>query len=381
MSTNGVSTSSTFLLLQTILNNNETTLNNLSQQLSTGQVSSTLAGFGNQAQTVLNLAAGTQTEQGYVQNNSVINTYLSGYSTSLTQLQNDATTLQGALQAFSINDPTTVTNLNDVLQGVMEDVSATLNSQVGNRFIFSGTDSRLTTSPVVDDLQGLLSTQVAAGLPATAPTSNFTLAGPGDPTGTPPVPGTLPFYDTAEIAANATPPTPLSAQTVQDAYGTQTAAVANNQQITFGVSSNDPSIQALMNSIQNAFFAVSSAQQAQSSTITPAQATQLQANANTYVANAESSVNSALSGGTAPNGTAIGGLPNLEEEVGDTQATLQNVDDVHTQTLGNLQTQTSTLETVNSATVAEQLSAVENQLNASFKVTATLLNLSILTFL
>jgi flagellar hook-associated protein 3 FlgL len=387
MSTNGVSSNSTFLMLQTMMDSNQTSLDKLSQQMSTGQVSSTLSGYGNQAQTVLNLAASSQTEQAYVQNNSVINTYLSAYGDSLTEVQNDATTLQGALQAFTVNDPTSVTNLQTVLTGVMDDLSATLNSQVGNRYIFSGTDSRLETSPVVDSLSDSLAAQVATGLPATAPTTTdptagFTLAGVGLGPGTPPT-TTLPFYDTAYPGSTVVPPPPAAptgtaAQaSATNAYGTQTATVADNQQLTFGVSSNDPSIQALLYSVQNAYYAISSAQQA---TADPANATQLQANANTYVSNAESAANSTINGGTL-NGVTIPGLNTLSEQVGDTQSTLTNVDAVQTQALANIQTQTSSVESVNTTNVATELSALENQLNASYKVTSELLNLSLLTFL
>jgi flagellar hook-associated protein 3 FlgL len=392
MSDSSVSSLSNFLLTSGLLASGNSQLSQLTQQLSTGQNETSLVGYGNSAQQVLNLASSTQSINAYTQSNSVLNTYLGAYNTTLTQLQKDTTTLQGALTAFNINDPTTVTNLNNVLTGVITDISATLNSQVGNRFIFGGTGDRMTTAPVVDDLLGQFAAQVAAGMPPTAPSitdpsQGFIAATPGANSTTP---GTLPSYDTQYTPAP--PPTPpataqlpepttaSSAQITNGSYATQTATVADNHQITFGISSNDPSIQALIYSAENAYYAVASAHQAQTDP-PPGNASTLIANATTYVSNAEDAANTAVNGGTDAKGTPVAGLLSLNEQVGNSQNTLSNITAINQQTMANLTTQTSSLEAVNSTQVAEEISALENQLNASYKVTSSLMSMSLLNYL
>jgi hypothetical protein len=77
----------------------------------------------------------------------------------------------------------------------------------------------------------------------------------------------------------------------------------------------------------------------------------------------------------------IQGLRDLREQNGQKETTLANAQAVQKQALGTLQTQLDKIETVDSAEIATTLSNVQNQLEATYKATASILNLSLLNFL
>ena len=93
----------------------------------------------NQASTLLNLQSSQTSEQGYVANNNQINTYLTAYDATLAQLQSDGTTLQKTLSSTQAGNSASLANLATTVQGLLTDVTATLNTQVGDRYLYSGT--------------------------------------------------------------------------------------------------------------------------------------------------------------------------------------------------------------------------------------------------
>src|ERR1700728_2721603 len=128
---NGITATGFFLNNTGLINNGENELQILTNQLNSGTKSTTLAGYGTAAPTVLNLNSTINETQAYVNNSTQVGTYLSAYDSSLTELQSDATQLSNSIGSLGANDPISSQNLADLVKGLQVDVTATLNSQVG----------------------------------------------------------------------------------------------------------------------------------------------------------------------------------------------------------------------------------------------------------
>lgn len=408
-----VTASSIFLSTQSLISANQTQLNKLSEQLSSGTNGQTVADYGGSASTLLNLQSSQKTEQAYVANNTQIQTYLTAYDATLAQLQSDATTLQKVLANAQVGSTNSLTQLSTTVQGLLTDVTATLNTQVGDRYLYSGT--RYTTAPVTDLTQltpltsptasptivplptavsgaasngsGAIRLTVGstAGLTSGSQIAVTGVNGTTEANGTwtinvidsthidlvgstfthaytsgGSVVSSLPGYD-SQAPGYGTPPGAASSQ--------QTAVVAQNEPaVSYGITSNDPTIQSLIYALQNA-------QAATASGTTTAQAQSYLSNATNLVADAldGSSTNSAVTG--------FDGSGGLLAQVTDVQGTIASANAVHTQTLATLQTQTTNITAIDSATIADELSAIQTQLQATYKVTASTLNLSLLNYL
>ena len=147
------------------------------------------------------------------------------------------------------------------------------------------------------------------------------------------------------------------------------AVIAQNEPaISYGISSNDPTIQSLIYALQNA-------QAATSSGLTSTQV-------KSYLSNANNLVSDAINGSTTNSAvTGFSGSSGLLAQVTNTQGQIANANAVHTQTLATLTTQATSITAIDSATIAEELSALQSQLQATYKVTASTLNLSLLNYI
>jgi flagellar hook-associated protein 3 FlgL len=332
---NGISATGFFTSITGIFANSENEINTLSQQLNSNKKSTSLEGYGSAASTVLNLTESVNETQAFLTNSTQVNTVLTAYDTTLKQLNTDATTLSNALSGVSPSNPTTISTLQATIQGLMVDVGATLNSQVGDRYLYSGT--RFNTQPVVD-LTTLAPPATPTPFAAVVP-NTVALPSPPNPPNTFNSP--LPTYDTQSPATDPN----------NQAYATQTATIGESATVTYGITSNDPTMQALVYALQEAQAGATATGTTQSQ----------------FFANA----NSALQ-------TALSGLQNLQQGNSNNEVTIKSQQTLQSQTIDNLQSQLGNLTQVDSATVATELTNVENQLQASFKVTSSFLNLSIL---
>jgi flagellar hook-associated protein 3 FlgL len=338
-----ITASGFFLNNLTLINKSETELQALSNEQVTGNKSTSLAGYGTAAPTIINLNGTINQTQAYVDNSTQVSTILSAYDSTLTELQKDATQLSTAIGSLGADDATSANNLQDVVQGLQVDVTATLNAQVGNRFLYAGT--RYTTQPVVDLTQQPTPTTPTAFTPVTP---NALPAQPLPPAAGVPANSPLPSYDTQ---GQGTPP---GTDPYNQAYATQNVNVTDSTSVSYGVTSNDPSIQALVYALQQAKAAATATQ--------PQQAQ--------FLANA----NSALI-------TASAGLQSLQQSNDESLNTVTNEQTTQKTAIGNLQSQLANLTTADPATVAAEFTAVQNQLQGSFQVTSTILNLSLLSFI
>ncbi|HEV2678818.1 MAG TPA: hypothetical protein VGV37_30095 [Aliidongia sp.] len=340
-----ISSLSSFLQNINLVQNAQNQIAKLTYQVDTGLKSEDLQGYGTQANQLLNLQGAQSTEQSYVSNNTQIHTFLSAYDTTLGQVSSDATKLVGALDAFTVTDPNSIANLKALVKGLQVDVAATLNMQVGGRFLYSGT--RYTTQPVGDLTAAAQQLAAPVPNPAAIPPTTFT-----------PVTATsVPTYDNQASTINVTPPatqTAAQAQLGAQAYQTQNATISTNQQITYGISSNDPSFQNLISALQNALGAVGATG-----------ATQAQ-----FLQNASDQVQAALTG-----------IQGLKGTNGTAETLVANANALHNQTLATLQSQVTTITQVDPATVATELSSAQTQLEGSYKVVSSVLNETLLNYL
>lgn len=317
----GVSNLGTTSLLTQILQNNQTQLNTLSEELSSGQAQQTLAGYGAQGQQVLDLNNSIGAANAYVGSTTTVSTYLNGYNDALTNLVNDANQLSGTLSNLSstTSGSSSLATLTALVNGLNVDVSATLNTQVGNRYIFSGT--RYGTPPVLD---------IGSLAPLAAPAPFAAVASP-----------LLPAYDTDAAAHPAGEPS---------AWAQPTVTIAPDESISYGITSNDPAIQQLVFALQNA-----------SAATTATGATQSQ-----YVSLAQSAVEQALSG-----------LQTLQARNG---ANITQVSSAQTAQQQSVTTLTNILDGitgVDTTQLSAQIASLQTQMEASYKVTSSLLNLSL----
>ena len=482
-----VTATSSLLRTQSLMSASQSQLSKLSEQLTTGQVGQSVTDYGASASTLLNLQASQKTEQGYVANNTTIQGYLTAYDATIAHLQSDATTLQKVLGSTQTNSPSSIATLAATVKGLLTDINATLNTQVGDRYIFSG--SRYTTAPVgnlntlpplntpvavsgaasngsglvrltLASTAGLTSGQqiTVSGVNGTTEANGtwtvnvidathvdlvgstfanaYTSGGSAVATSTPPITPlptavsgaanngsglirlavgstaglstgqqiavtgvngtteangtwTINVIDATHIdlvgstftnaytsggsAVSALPAYDASAPgfgtPVGSPYAQQTAVIAQNEPaISYGISSNDPTIQSLIYALQNA-------QAATSSGLTSTQV-------KSYLSNANNLVSDAINGSTTNSAvTGFSGSSGLLAQVTNTQGQIANANAVHTQTLATLTTQATSITAIDSATIAEELSALQSQLQATYKVTASTLNLSLLNYI
>jgi flagellar hook-associated protein 3 FlgL len=328
-----VSSIGNFLTSVGLIQASELQVQQLTEENATGLQSVSLQGYGTSAPLVLNLQSSLTETQSWLSNSTEINNYLTGYTQSLNQLNSDGTQLQSALAALESGGKSALSSISTLIQGLETDVTATLNTQVGDRYIYAG--NRFDTPPSVD----------ITGLPVPTTPSAIALAS-GNST-----PPTIPAYDTDY--ASGTPPGTVASGTPY--YAQQTVNIADNTSVTFGVSADDPSIQQLVYALKQA--------EAGASATSPATAKAFFANATSAIA------------------TALSGLSDLSQQNASNATTIQTTQSVQKQSIATLQSQIGDLTQVDPATVATQLSSVENQLQGTYKATATLLNLSLINYL
>jgi len=378
-----ISSLSSFLQNLSLVQTSQNNIANLTYQVDTGLKSQDLSGYGTEANQLLNLQSAQTTEQNYVSNNTQTQTITSAYDTTLSQLSTDATTLNASLDAFSATDTISATNLNTLVNSLSVDIAATLNTQVGDRYIYGGT--RYTTAPVGDltsYIQNNPPNYTAPSVAALTVTDGKTVPGTlPSPQTTPPT-VLVPGYDSQAATLNAsTTPTAAVIASATQTVTTQTTAVANNQTTSYGISSNDPTIQHLVYALQNAYAASTQ------STTTAAGQAQQQA----YLNQAKSEIEMVLNGVTAVAASAgppavaavaaVAGLPGLQDTNGMAETVVANANTVHNQTLATLQSQITTITQVDPATVAAELSAAQTQLEGSYKVVSSVLSDTLLNYL
>ena len=156
-------------------------------------------------------------------------------------------------------------------------------------------------------------------------------------------------------------PSGLVAQTPNSdaaAYTQDTALIDSNYSVTYGVSSDNPSFQQLVNGLRYITSAVTAGQNGDSATYQ----TDMQ-QASTLISNGLAGIQ-ALHAGVADNQSAL-----------TAETTTQNSD------ITNLQNQLTNIQGVNLAQVGTEINLMQTQLQASYSATASIEKLSLVTYL
>lgn len=139
----------------------QTQANNLSTQISTGQVSQTYSGIAPQAAQVVDLTATQSLQQGYVNTINTVNTKLNIMTLAMQNITSIATSFQNTLtnDAFAPGG----VSVQETAQQLLTELGSYLNTQDGNSYVFSGNQTSTPTfNPGGLPSPGDLVTNVAA---------------------------------------------------------------------------------------------------------------------------------------------------------------------------------------------------------------------------
>jgi flagellar hook-associated protein 3 FlgL len=139
-----ISTSSAYSGVLANLMSAETQQTNLANQVSSGQVSTDLKGYGAQAETLTAMQSVQAQVTGYLSNSQVTAAELSTQDTALTQVSSAATSAQQAVTTALANG--TGDTLMQSLQNAFQNAVQGLNTTYNGNYVFSGGNS--STAPV-----------------------------------------------------------------------------------------------------------------------------------------------------------------------------------------------------------------------------------------
>jgi flagellar hook-associated protein 3 FlgL len=333
----------------------QTQLDALAQQASTGNVSQTYSGLGADALTALNLNAEIAQNNTYVSNITQANTNIGITQTVMNQLSKIASGISSQLDNIS---GTSVSTLAEQAQNDLQQVANLLNTQNGTNYIFAGQDA---SNPPVPDAANILSSpfftqiQTAVGNLATngAATTMSTALGIAGSNTLPSAGGTSPFS-----AALSPPPANFQAS-IETGPGQSTSVGLLASANTYVTSSGPYTTGSYTRDLMNALAMVGSL-------------TSSSASASGFTGMI-SDIQTSLTG-------AIGAMANEEGGLGATQDSLTAT----STTLGNvttaLTTQASSIQDVNMANTLSNLTMVQTQLQASFKLIASVQSLSLANY-
>jgi len=389
-----VSTYSSLLAQTNVMTSTSQLSQKLSYELSSGKKAVDLADNPDR-QTILDLTLTKNSREAYVKSCTLASTTVSQYDSSLNYLEDiikkSLKTVQGlrtTYQGISSNPATAVDksqasntqtayiDMGLTINQIMVETQIGLNEPKasGNGYLFAGlrtpTSAPVYTLPPVSDLTNL--PYFLGDVPAAPPGS--TIAGYAPPFPGPAVDPTttaaslpLPTYDADFL--KVPPPFPLPSQLAQ-AWGTQKVTIEDTETLNINITSTHPAFQNLINGLRAAKTAAD--QCANYSTTVRDQ----------YMDLSYAYLNRALNGGLDPTtNTWVVGIRSLVNQNLTNQETLQTKTDYHNTDLSVLNTRLDTLIGVDTTDVTVRLATANNQLQASYKATASLLSMSLMNYL
>ncbi len=340
----------------------QTQLDTLAQQASSGNVSQTYSGLGANAVTDLNLNAEIAQNNAYVSNITAANNSIGITQTVMNQLSKIASGISAQLDNIT---GTSISTLAEQAQNDLQQVANLLNTQNGTNYIFAGQDasnppvpdaSTIVSSPFFAQIQAAVAGLATNGAAATMTTA-LTVASSNVPGS---AGGTSPF--SAALSALSLSPSPSTSNfqaSVEIGPGQSVSAGLLASVNTYATSSGPYSTGSYTRDLMNALAMVGS--------LTPNSATAA------GFTGLISDIQTSLTG-------AIGAMANEEGGLGATQDTLTAT----STTLGNvttaLQTQLSTVQDVNMSQTLSNLTMVQTQLQASYKLIASVQSLSLANY-
>ncbi|HUB15986.1 MAG TPA: flagellin [Acetobacteraceae bacterium] len=331
-------------------------LDQLTTQISTGQVANTYAGLGAGAAVSLDLYPQIATLQTWQNNINAATGTMGVTQTAMTQIQQIASNFLSQTENLEGADASEVDTIAASAQQALVQVADLLDTQDGNTYIFAGADS---TNPPVPDPDSILSsgfyTQIAAqvgalGTQGAAATIANTLSIAGSN-----ITGTTPFSDYM-----SQPAADLQAPTIQVGQGQTTTVGLLASANSFVASQGSSTTGSYMRDVMRALATLGSLSSSQAS----------DSGFQTLVQD----TNASLTGAISAMAEDAGVLGNTQSALTASQTTMQD-------TTTALTTQVGDVQDVDVAQAMTNLSLVQTQLTASYQVIASLSGLSLAKYL
>ena len=333
----------------------QTQLDALAQQASTGNISQTYSGLGANALTDLNLNTEIAQNNTYVANITSANTTIGITQTVMNQLSKIASGISAQLDNIT---GTSISTLAEQAQNDLQQVANLLNTQNGTNYIFAGQDASnppvpnpgaILSSPFFTQIQAAVAGLATNGAATTMATSLSVASSNTLPTAG----GTSPFS-----AALSPPPANFQA-TVETGPGQSTSVGLLASTNTYATSSGPYTTGSYTRDLMNALAMVGS--------LTPASAS------TAGFTGLISDIQTSLTGAISAMANEEGGLGATQDSLTATSTTLGNVTTA-------LKTQVSSVQDVNMAQTLSNLTMVQTQLQASYKLIASVQSLSLANY-
>jgi flagellar hook-associated protein 3 FlgL len=376
----------------------------LDEQLSSGLQHSNLTDYSpTEALDLMNLQSSATQSQAYLGVISTVQTRLSGYDTTMTDMESIISQAQTLAEGNPTYNASTIGGIAASATNYLTSVGVDLNQQIGGRYIYAG--SRYTTAPVADlttlsastlspavytdgvtvpaydtsaaagtvtaaisgqgvTLGGTITagqsvsvtvngktysyTEQASDTTSTVATSLATLVAAD-------IPGTTATGNVLTVGSSGTIQAASSNATDSAAYATDSATIGNNYSVPYGVSSDNPAFQQMIAGLRYL--------QAAGSTTDPT----------TYAADikqAASLLTTSLTAVQAVHATVANNINTLT-----TETTAQN------SAISSLTSQVDNIQQVDITQVTTELTQLETQLQASYSATGMIEKLSIVGYL
>jgi flagellar hook-associated protein 3 FlgL len=339
----------------TIYNTRQTnaSISALTEEATTGYVSSTYDGLGGVAGQALDLNSALALNAASQTNASLAATQSQVAQTALGQIETLASNFASQLLEPSAATATGLSTLAASAQSTLQQVASLLNTKVGDTYIFAGQDSSNPPIPNPDSLSSSAFYQAVqtavSGLDTNGAAGTFAallgVAGPG---------ATSPFSATLEASNQPATADLGSGQTVQ----TSVLADQNSNAISTGTGTTSTG-----SYTRDILLSLATVAALGGANNTDPQVQTLLSNTQSTLANASVTLN-----------TDIGALGARQQQITNAQSDL-------TATATALTTQLGNVQNADQASVATQLSNAENQLQASYKIIGALEQLSLAKYI
>ena len=341
-----ISTYALYATLNNNINNQLVDLSMLNNQLATATRSQNLADYSApEISQMLNAQSGIERLESYNNSNIMAKLYNNSYNTIVTSITTLASEVKDTLSGAQTYDQALATDMLNNIDLALGQISAMLNENINGNYLFAG--SNYSSMPVNNDIgQNGNIIDPASQNPYVQEIDAQVNVLPNL------VPPNVPSYQTANIAIT-------KANSWQNNYYN----ISPNQIMSYGISANDPALQEVIKGLQIAKAAL--IQGAAQSNSTDSNTTY-----NNYRAAAITSLNSSAQS-----------LQGISSAIATNYATIEEQTAMNSVFISILTSQITDIQEVNMATVAVQINSVQNQLQATYSLTADIQKLSLLNYL
>ncbi|HWK47024.1 MAG TPA: flagellin [Stellaceae bacterium] len=320
--------------------NTQTQISKATQQVSTGEKTNNYGDLGAQALSSISLADQKQTIDNYSSTITLLQMRASMVNQSLSSIASTATTIRDDALT-GINKATDFASIRSEAAGALQQVFSALGANIAGRLLFSG--QTLGTAPVVDPTT--LGTIVASAVTTATSSSTST--------------------SFATDLLNAVDTTLATSGTYYTGGASSTAVnIGDSQTVTMDITANDPAILKVISGL----YALANIPNPSPDPVTPPAIDQA-----TQTATIQAVVQRLTD--------SIGGVNDLVTKNGETQAVLNTAATQNGQASTILEQQFSNINSADLTATSSTLTQLQNQLQASYKVTAAVKDLSLVNYL